>query len=178
MAGGRKDRYESFVKPYLSEIERKTKEGVTEADIAKALGIAVSTFNKYKLQHSELVEALRPKGAEKLDELVNAGVVAGIGYYKENETTRIVIGSDGEPKKEKTIVKTWYPPNPSLNRFYVLNFGKGRFYDNPSEYDLKKAKQELDEELVRNKNWQAFLGGEGEGKDDEKGDDGDKKKKE
>jgi transcriptional regulator with XRE-family HTH domain len=171
MAGGRKDRYESFVKPYLSEIEKKTKEGVTEAEIAKALGVAVSTFNKYKLQHPELVEALRPKGAEKLDALVNAGVEAGIGYYKENETTRIVIGPDGDPKKEKTIVKTWYPPNPSLNRFYVLNFGKGRYYDNPSEYDLKKARQELDEELLRNKNWQAFLGVDREEKEDDKAED-------
>lgn len=170
---GRKGRYEEFVKPYLSEIEKKVKEGVTEEAIAKALGVSKSAFNTYKTQHPELVEALKPKGAEVLEKLVNAGIESACGYYRENETTTIVIDEDGKAsKKQKTITKTWFPPNASLNIFYVKNYGKDKgFMSDPLEYELKKARQELDEKLAKDKNWLGFLGGMGSDSDGKKKDD-------
>ncbi|MBR3209522.1 MAG: hypothetical protein IKF82_04560 [Bacilli bacterium] len=154
MGAGRKSKYEQCVKPYLDDISEKIKHGVTEEEIAKSLGISVATLNNYK-KYPEFKEALsKDKGAKVLRKLVNAGVEAAIGYYKENETTTIVLDKDGQPKKTKVITKTWYPPNPTLNIFYVKNYGKDEgFVSDPLEFELKKAKQELEEEIAKNKNW-------------------------
>ncbi len=153
---GRKDRYTTYVRPYLADINKKVREGVTESEICKALGISVATLAVYKNKHPELVEALnRGKGKDVLQKLVNAGIESACGCYKENET--IVIGEDdeGNPKvKQKTITKTWYPPNQSLNKFYVMNFGKDEGYSNdPINDELRKQSQEFDHALKKAQHW-------------------------
>lgn len=156
---GAKSKYEDLVKPYLKTIRKKVKEGVTESEIAKALNISVATLNNYKIKYPELRKALsKDKGKDVLKKLKNAGIEAACGYYRENETTQIVFDKDGNPRKSKTITKTWYPPNPTLNIFYVKNFGKDEgFVSDPLEYDLKKAKYELDAEVEKSKNWEVDI---------------------
>lgn len=157
---GAKSKYETCVLPHLDEINKKVREGVTEAEIAKALGISVASLNNYKHQHPELMEALnKNKGADVLQDLINAGIEAAKGYYKENETTVVVIDEDGRPsKRQKTVQKVWYPPNPLLHKFYVLNFGKDQgLVSDPLEYELRKAKQDFDQAEAAAKNWELHL---------------------
>lgn len=153
---GAKGKYEKLVKPYLRIINEKVRKGVTEEQIAKSLGISVATLNNYRNQHKEFKDALsKDKGAEELNGLVNAGVEAAKGYYKEIETTVIILDEDGKPaKRQKTITKQWFPPNPSLNQFYVKNFGKDQGYtSDPLEFEIKKAQHDLDEAIKRSNNW-------------------------
>lgn len=152
---GRKSKYDTEVKPYLDEINKKIREGVIEEEIAKSLNISVATLNNYKLKYPELREALsKNKGVDVLQDLVNAGIQSAKGYYKENETTIVILDENGQPsKRQKTVVKQWYPPNPTLNLFYVKNFGKDAgFMSDPLDYEMKKAKQELDEMIIKDKN--------------------------
>lgn len=152
---GRKNKYETAVKPYLDEINKKIREGVTESEIAKSLGISVASLNNYKLVHPELVEALQKnKGSDVLQKLVNAGIEASVGYYKDEVT----ITTNAKGEETKTIARKWYPPNPALQKFYVLNFGKTEGYNNdPLDFELKKAKSKLDEALIKAKNWDIGL---------------------
>lgn len=153
---GAKNKYELYVKPYLDEINKKVRQGVTEEQIAKALNISVASLNNYRNKYPEFAEALsKNKGKDVLQKLINAGVEAAIGGYKENETVIIVLDDEGQPsKRQKTITKTYYPPNATLNKFYVKNFGKEEgFTEDPLDYEIKKHKQELDEEAERLKNW-------------------------
>ena len=153
---GRRGKYETLVKPYLTEINEKVRQGVTEAAIAKALGISVASLNNYRNQHKEFAEALsKGKGADVLQDLINAGIEAAKGCYKENEQTFYRIDENGNPVIEKVIVyKQWQPPNQSLNKFYVQNFGREQgFSADPLAHELKKKKQEFDEKLERAKNW-------------------------
>lgn len=154
---GAKSKYDELVKPYLTDINKKVRQGVTEAEIAKALGISVATLNNYKNKYPEFKEALsKDKGADVLQSLINAGIRAATGYFENNETTVIVSDVEtGKPTiKQKTVQKIWYKPDPSLNKFYVMNFGKDEgFASDPLDYELKKAKQEFDEAESRAKNW-------------------------
>lgn len=153
---GRKSKYETCIKPYLAEINKKVRQGITEEQIAKSLGICVATLNNYRNKYKEFAEALsKNKGADVLQKLVNCGIESACGYYKENETTVIILDEDGKPaKRQKTITKTWYPPNASLNQFYVKNYGKEEgFVSDPLEFELKKAKAELDEAVIKDKNF-------------------------
>lgn len=157
---GAKSKYETLVKPYLAEINKKVREGVIESEIAKSLGISVATLNNYKLKYAEFKEALsKDKGADVLQGLINAGIRAATGYFETDETTVIVPDEDGRPTiKQKTSVKRYYPPNPVLNKFYVMNYGKEQgFVSDPLDYELKKAKQEFDEAESKAKNWDLDL---------------------
>ena len=155
MKRGAKSKYDSMIKPYLEEINKKIREGITEEGICKALGISVASLNNYKKNHPELIEALsKNKGADVLQDLINDGIKAAKGYFVEEETTTIVFDKDGNPKKSKVVNKRWIPANATLNIFYVKNFGKQEgFTSDPLDYELKKAKAELDEEMAKAKNW-------------------------
>lgn len=158
---GRKSKYEKCVKPYLEDINKKIREGITEKAIAKSLGITEQTLNNYKKQYPEFAEALsKDKGADCLQELINAGIKAAKGYYVEEEQTIYKVDEDGNPVLEKVIVyKNWQQPNQSLNKFYVQNFGKEQgFTADPLQHELKKQKQEFDEKLEKAKNWHLNLG--------------------
>lgn len=153
---GAKGKYDTLVKPYLKEINEKVRKGVTEAAIAKALGISVASLNNYRNKYPEFKEALsKDKGADALNDLINAGIEAAKGCYKENEQTFYRMDEDGNPVIEKVIVfKQWQPANPTLNKFYVQNFGKEQGFSNdPLAHELKQKKQEFDEKLERAKNW-------------------------
>ncbi len=82
-----KTKYETVVLPNLKLIERWKRNGASEEEIAKRLGIAYSTFNLYKSQKSELSEVLK-KGAEIVDtEVENALLKRALGYDYD-ETTK------------------------------------------------------------------------------------------
>lgn len=141
---GAKSKYETCVKPYLDEINRKVRQGVIEEDIAKSLNISVATLNNYKKQHPEFAEALsKDKGKDVLQKLINAGIEGATGYFKEEEvTTIILVGDDNEvAKKQKVITKKWFPPNPTLNIYYTKFYGKDEgFTTDPLKHELEKAK--------------------------------------
>ena len=144
---GAKSKYETLVKPYLTKINEKVRQGVTEAAIAKALGISVASLNNYRKQYPEFAEALsKDKGADVLQDLINAGIEAAKGSYKEHEQTYYPMDEEGNPVIEKVIVyKQWQPPNPALNKFYVQNYGKEQGFSNdPLQHELKKRKLEFD----------------------------------
>ena len=58
MGAGRKSKYDINIKPNLAWISEQIKNGVIEAEIAKALKISVATLNNYKLKYPEFKEAL------------------------------------------------------------------------------------------------------------------------
>lgn len=158
---GAKSKYDTCVKPYLETIKQKVREGVTEEAIANSLNISVASLNNYRNQHPEFAEALsKDKGADELQALINAGVKAAIGGYK--TTTKKTVWAKDE-NGDPVIVKveeyeTEQPPNPALNKFYVMNFGKEQGFSNdPLQYELKKQKQEFDEKLEMAKNWHLKL---------------------
>lgn len=157
---GAKGKYETLVKPYLTEINDKVRQGVTEAEIAKALGISVASLHNYRNQYPEFADALsKDRGADVLQGLINAGIEAAKGCYIENEQSVYTVDEDGNPVLEKVIKnKVWQPPNPALNKFYVQNFGREQGFSNdPLQYELKKQKQEFDEKLEKAKNWHLKL---------------------
>lgn len=153
---GAKPKYDRLVKPYLKEINNKVRQGVIEEEIAKALGISVASLNNYKKQYKEFAEALsKDKGADVLQDLINAGIEAAKGQVKTNKQTIYERDEDGELKAVKIIENEVYiPPNATLNQFYVKNFGKEKGYtSDPLDYELKVAKAKAEQDLLKAKNW-------------------------
>ena len=159
---GAKSKYESLVKPYLKEINEKVRQGVTEEQIAISLGISVASLNNYRNQYKEFAEALsKNKGADVLNDLINAGIEAAKGQIKTNKQTIYERDENGELQAVRIIENEIYiPPNATLNQFYVKNFGKEQgFTTDPLDYELKKAKAKAEQELLKAKNWDIDLDG-------------------
>ena len=157
---GARSKYSVCVEPHLNWVKEQVRKGVNEESIAKELGISVASLNNYRNKYKEFAEALsKDKGSEELNALVNAGIEAAKGYYKENEQTVYKIDENGNPVITSVVkTKVWQPPNPTLHKFYVLNFGKSEgIVNDPLEFELKKKKQEFDEKLAKAKNWDIDL---------------------
>lgn len=96
-----KSKYETEVKPRLIEIEAWKRDGLTDEQIFKNLGISKNAFYVYRNKYSDFNDALK-KGKEVADiEVENALFKRAIGYtYK--EVTKEVKDIDG---KKSTFIK-------------------------------------------------------------------------
>lgn len=96
-----KSKYETDVKPRLIEIEAWKRDGLTNEQIMKNLGIGRDSFYRYKDKYSEFSDALK-KGKEVADiEVENALFKRAIGY-KYKEVIKEVKEIDG---KKTTYIK-------------------------------------------------------------------------
>ena len=96
-----KSKYETDVKPRLVEIEAWKRDGLTDEQIFKNLGISRDSFYRYKDKYSEFSDALK-KGKEVADiEVENALFKRAIGY-KYKEVIKEVKEIDG---KKTTYIK-------------------------------------------------------------------------
>lgn len=96
-----KSKYETDVKPRLIEIEAWKRDGLTDEQICKNLGIVKDTFYKYKEKYTDFSDALK-KGKEVADiEVENALFKRAIGY-KYKEVIKEVKEIDG---KKSTYIK-------------------------------------------------------------------------
>lgn len=97
------NKYKSHVEPKLELIKGWAREGATDKEIAAKLGVAYSTFNDYKLKHSELSESLK-ESKEVADFAVeNALYKNAIGG---NITAQIFWLKNRKPKQWREKVET------------------------------------------------------------------------
>lgn len=119
---GRPTKWED-VKEKLFLIENWAKEGLTNADIAKKLGIAMSTFCEYQNKYSEFKEALK-KGKEIIDyQVENALLKKALGYSYEEKTYETeyneLIGEYAETLTKRVIKEV--APDTTAQIFWLKN---------------------------------------------------------
>lgn len=85
--GGRPSKYETHVLPRMIEIEGWARDGLIDEQIAKNLGVALSTFMTYKKKYPELSDALKRNKEVADREVENALFKRAVGY-KYEEITR------------------------------------------------------------------------------------------
>lgn len=113
-----KTKYETVVLPNLPLIKRWKRNGASDEEIAKRLGIAYSTFKAYKTEFSAVSAALK-KGAEIVDTQVeNALLKRALGYeYKEITKER----NDSGALIVTKIVKKQVVPDVTAQIFWLKN---------------------------------------------------------
>lgn len=100
-----KSKYFSHVQPRLEEIAAWSRDGVSDADIAKNCGVAASTFCDYKNLHSELAEVLaRTKNYVDNVVVVGAYYRRAIGYDAVETKKEYIIVTDKETGKQQRIL--------------------------------------------------------------------------
>ncbi|SPF55705.1 conserved hypothetical protein [Candidatus Desulfosporosinus infrequens] len=113
------------------------RDGCTELQVCKNLGISVCTINEYKKKYPELVKALRKGRDVAITELENALFkrAAGMSY----EETKVSI-RDVDGVQVKFTEKTTKYALPDVAAIYILlkNKDRGNWSDNPVKADLER----------------------------------------
>ena len=139
----RPNKYESHIKPYLNDIKDAIERGVEENQIAKQLGVSVSSWCEYKNRYSEFAELFKKKDvSDILKRLDGALMKIATGYEYTEKKQYIKNEKDGEKVTYTEITTKHQPPNPTAifgayNRFDP-NYVKDKAY-----YDLKQQELEI-----------------------------------
>lgn len=108
------------------------KEGLTDQQIAKNMGIAYSTFNVWKNKYSAISEALK-KGKVVIDkEIENALVKNALGFHYEEEKT-FIKEVDGKRTMTKEVYKKYARPDTTAIIIWLKNRMPDVWSDNPTE---------------------------------------------
>jgi len=144
-----------IVKTKLFEIEMWCRNGEVEKDIAKKLGVALSTFNLYKKKHPALVDALR-KGKEVVDfEVEDSLYKKCIGFYVKEEKAfkckEIYYDKEGrrcEREKVKVVeVDVYMPPDTLAMAMWLNNRKSDRWKRNAGKENLDEKRFEFEKEI-------------------------------
>jgi DNA-binding XRE family transcriptional regulator len=114
-----KSKYETNVKDKLLLVEAWARNGLTDEQIAKNLGISKDSFYKYKREHTDFSDSLK-RGKEVIDiEVENALLKRALGY-KYDEVTREVNSDTGKLVVSKIVTKE-ITPDTTAQIFWLKN---------------------------------------------------------
>lgn len=159
MQRGRKSKRED-IENNLEKIKEWVGKGLTEKQIAKNLGMAYSTFNKYKKENVEFSELLKKGRKKPVEELENALYSSALGFtqkVKKAMKIKKIEYEDGKKKKEIETIEyyeeeVYYPPNCTAAIYLLKHWGKN-YTNDPEVLKLKKREMDLKEKLFSNQNW-------------------------
>ena len=144
---GTPSQYANRVKPYLNDIERYVRCGVTEGQICAYYGVGRAQWAQYKKDNPELAETLlRAKQALKVD-LVNKAFEVAMGYEYTEEKTETYFDKKGNVKGKKHIVKKCHAKaDAGMIQFLLINRFSDEFARDPQTIELRKKALELAEQ--------------------------------
>lgn len=158
----RKSKYEIIQKNF-SKIEQLLSKGITEREVARCIGIAYSTWNKYKAEVKEFSELIEKSREKPVDELINAMYKSGLGFTKTIQRATKIKEEKFDPETGRKYVKEkivyyeeeiYIPPNFQAARFLIVNWGKDLGYSNDPKL-LEIRERELEHKIEQDKlnNW-------------------------
>ena len=151
---GRKNKYDTHVKPHLKDIP-KWFETMTEGQIAKKLGIAPSTFELYKTKYPELVDCLSRGKEILIDDLKDSLRRKAKGFYYMETKRTYMETENGEQIGAVRIEQTEKYAAPDTGAIHLLlkNLDENWRNDDKATMDLKREKLQLDKEKSEVNAW-------------------------
>lgn len=149
---GRKSKYETHVKPYLSQIEEWYQDLDEQQIAVERLGIAVSTFENYKKKYPELQEALKKGKQHLVGELKASLKKKAKGFYYE-ETKTSIREEGGKRVQVIEKYKKYAQPDTGAIHLLLKNYDPTWTNDDQTTIDLKREQLELAKQKAENDNW-------------------------
>lgn len=152
---GRKNVYDTKIKPRFKDIEKWLKGGATERQVAGALGVGYSTFNHYKSTNKEFQELLKSiDRSEIVCDLRSALIKKAMGYTYEEKKQYIKEDQVTGHKTKYTEIhsKIAHPDVAAIN-LALKNYDKESWANDPQALELKKQELELRKQMAEKEDW-------------------------
>lgn len=150
---GRKNKYDSYVRPHLNQITEWARIGATEKEISDALGVALSTFGEYKKQYSELSDALRTGRQTVILNVKAALYKKAIGFeYEEKRGVK-----KGDKVVSTEIYKKYSPPDTTAAAMILRNYDEGYRDKDSVQTDFKRQEIEIKKALAEANNFGVYF---------------------
>ena len=149
---GRKSVYDTKIKPRFDDILKWLRNGATEQQVYKNLGIGKEAFYKYKRENTEFSDILK-KGQESLvEQLRGALIKKALGFeYKEiKRFTKIEKGKQVQTIEETTKQSL---PDVAAANLLLKNYDKENWSNDPRNDDIKREELELKKKVFDKENW-------------------------
>lgn len=156
----RSDSFEEIIECNLDKIGQWVEGNNTDKEIAEKLGVAYSTYRKYKSTNVALKGIIATAKDKKNQEVEKALFKKCIGYkYTEEVATKIkeeVLAEDGQTilVKESVVVKEvkkYSGPDLGAQKFYLTNRSGTKWKDDPHKVENDKKLTKLKEKEVNAK---------------------------
>lgn len=148
--------YDERVKPNLDKITKMAADGLTQNQIADALGVNYKTLRRYIESEEELEKAIISGRETAIKEVENAMFNSAIGgkvTIKKGMKVKKVVYENGRKKGEVETVEpydeeVYVKPDTQAGIFLLKNWAKDRYSADPIMHDLKRREVELKEKLA------------------------------
>lgn len=138
----------------LMLVEKWARDGLTEEEIFKNLGISKTTGNDYKNRYPEFLNAISNGKEVIITKIENALVKRALGYEYEEIKTYIKKGPDGQivaQYTEKTVKHQ--PADVKAANILLMNKDPEHYTRDRAALDLKKEELELRKQIEEARSW-------------------------
>lgn len=149
---GRKSVYDTKIKPRFDDILKWLRNGATEQQIYKNLGITKQTFYTYKKEKMEFFDLLK-KGQESLVEQLRGALIKKALGFEYKESKRITKYEDGNEIIQTEEYTKQSLPDVAAANLLLKNYDKENWSNDPRNDDLKREELEMKKKLFDKENW-------------------------
>lgn len=157
---GRPSLYERLIQPHIDDIRKAVEAGATVEEIAKSLGISVSTLHKYKAEKKEFSDAFA-RGREKVIFDIKAALLKkALGFeYKEQKK----VGRKDKDGESVVLIENYTrysPPSETAAAMLLRNYDKDWLDKDNISTKLKQQEMDLKKAIAESNNFDLDLGDE------------------
>jgi len=143
---GSPSQYTVKVYPYMANIARYTRCGVTEGQLCEYYGVGKTQWAQYKKDNPELSETLLKAKQEFKTDVINKSYEVAMGYeYIETDTIEIKTNEGNVIGHKVTTHKKFAKPNAGMLQFLLINRFPTEYARDPQSIELRKKALELAE---------------------------------
>lgn len=150
---GRPSKYETHVKPYISDIKKWTASGATDKEIADALGIALSTLSAYKTQYSELSDAFARGRVNVVLNIKAALLKKALGFNYEEKKQYIKADEKGDKSQYTEITTKYCVPSETAAGMLLRNYDTEWNDRDSISNEMRKQELELRKKIAAANNF-------------------------
>lgn len=145
---GRPNKYETHIEPNLGKIEKMALY-MSEEQIAKSLGVGLTSWKKYKKLYPTINDHLKKGRQNLVIELRSALIKKAKGFqYTEKKT----IKEAGVVVREEEVTRTSTPDVAALN-LLLKNYDKDNWANDPQTLELRKQELEIKKQRMEAEDW-------------------------
>ncbi len=140
------------IKDRLHEVEKWARDGLTEVEIGKNLGISHQTMNRYKNNYSEFCDAIKRGRQSCVKQIENALVKRALGFEYE-EVKTYIKDEEGKTTRYTEKTKKYAPPDVGACAILLKNKDRGNWANDPAKLDLDRELLEMKKEMEKMRNF-------------------------